>query len=63
MRQNRRRLGISRYDRVRRVVLRIGALRSGRYGILRSVVMGHVELWSGALCWFGVCYGMAGMAR
>ena len=34
MRQDRRRLGISRYDRVRRVVLRIGALRSGRYGAL-----------------------------
>ena len=49
MRQDRRRLGISRYDRVRRVVLRIGALRSGRYGILRSVVMVHVALRIGSL--------------
>ena len=34
---------------VRRVVLRIGAFRSGRYGILRSVVMGHVALRIGSL--------------
>ena len=34
VRQDRRRLGISRYERVRRVVLRIGALRSGKAGVV-----------------------------